>query len=455
MNKPPRIDPQSLAAKAAAPAKRALQLHPFYRGKVQILPKVPVRELSDFSVWYTPGVAAACRAIVQAPDQVFEQTNRGNSIAVVSDGSRVLGLGDIGPAAGLPVMEGKALLFKYLGGVDAVPLCVDARSADELVRLVEAIAPSFGAINLEDIAQPKCFEVLDRLRRSLPIAIWHDDQQGTATVVLAGLLNALQLVGKKLGAARVAMVGAGSANIASFRLLRQAGLDPALTVVCDSRGILHPDRRDLAERRDIFPDKWRICTETNADGRTGGIAEALAGADACLAFSTPGPGIIAPDAVARMAPDAIVFACANPVPEIWPWEAMEAGARIVATGRSDFPNQVNNSLAFPGIFRGVLDVRAAAITDAMTLAAANALAKTARTRGLADDALLPPMDDATVPVRLAIAVGLKAQETGLARVALSRDDLEQRASATIRGAQQSVACLMTEGLIPAPPPADA
>ncbi len=350
-------------------------------------------------------------------------------------------------------MEGKALLFKYLGGVDAVPLCINGETPDDIVRFVEALAPSFAAINLEDIAQPKCFAVLDRLRESLPIAVWHDDQQGTATVVLAGLLNALQLVGKRLGDIRLAMVGAGAANIASFRLLRAAGLDPAKTVVCDSRGLLHADRADLSARRDDFPDKWRICEETNVDRRTGGIAEALDGADICLAFSSPGPDTIAPDAIKRMAPDAIVFACANPVPEIWPWEAKEAGARIVATGRSDFPNQVNNSLAFPGIFRGVLDVRATAISEAMTLAAAEALAETARARGLADDAILPPMNDAEVPVKLAVAVGLKAQETGLARLDVSGEDLERRAAETIRQAQAAVACLMAEGLIAEPPPA--
>jgi malate dehydrogenase (oxaloacetate-decarboxylating) len=437
----PPVDPAALIAKAAGPAKRALQLHPFYRGKIQTLPKVPVSSLADFSVWYTPGVAAACRAIVETPDQVFEQTNRGNAIAIVSDGSRVLGLGNIGPEAGLPVMEGKALLFKYLGGVDAVPLCINSETPDDIVRFVEALAPSFAAINLEDIAQPKCFAVLDRLRESLPIAVWHDDQQGTATVVLAGLLNALRLVGKRLGDIRLAMVGAGAANVASFRLLRAAGLDPAKTVVCDSRGLLHADRADLAARRDDFPDKWRIC-------------EALDGADVCLAFSSPGPDTIAPDAVKRMAPDAIVFACANPVPEIWPWEAKEAGARIVATGRSDFPNQVNNSLAFPGIFRGVLDVRATAISEAMTLAAAEALAETARARGLADDAILPPMNDAEVPVKLAVAVGLKAQETGLARLDVSSEPLERRATETIRQAQEAVACLMAEGLIAEPPPAE-
>ncbi len=447
-----RIDPAALLAKAAGPAKRALRLHPFYRGKIQMLPKVPIRGLDDFSVWYTPGVAAACRAIVDSPDQIFEQTNRGNTIAIVSDGSRVLGLGDIGPAAGLPVMEGKALLFKYLGGVDAVPLCLDAPSVDDLVRVVEAIVPSFGAINLEDIAQPKCFAVLDRLRDSLPIPVWHDDQQGTATVVLAGLLNALERVGKSLGGVWVTMVGAGAANIASLRLLTRAGLDPAKTIVCDSRGSLHPDRKDLSEQRELFADKWRICIETNEKRLAGGVAEALEGADVCLAFSSPGPGTVKPEWVRRMASEAIVFACANPTPEIWPWEAQEAGARIVATGRSDFPNQVNNSLAFPGIFRGVLDVRATAITDDMTLAAADALAQAARDDGLSDETILPPMDDRTVAVKLAVAVGLKAQASGDARLSLSRDDLERQALAKIDTAQDSVARLMADGLIPEPPP---
>lgn len=270
-------------------------------------------------------------------------------------------------------MEGKALLFKYLGGVDAVPLCLGTTDPDELVRTVCILAPSFGGINLEDIAQPKCFGVLDRLRAELDIPVWHDDQQGTATVAIAGLTNALKVVGKLLSNARIALIGVGAANVAVYRLLRACGVSPVAIIACDRRGTLHPGRQDLQQRQDEFRNKWPICQESNGEHVTGGIAEALRGADVCLAFSASGPGVIRPEWVRQMAAGAIVFACANPVPEIWPWEAKEAGARIVATGRSDFPNQVNNSLGFPGIFRGALDVRAKTITDEMALAASHEL----------------------------------------------------------------------------------
>jgi malate dehydrogenase (oxaloacetate-decarboxylating) len=330
-------------------AAEALRRHAAHHGKIQTAPKVPIGP-GDFGIWYTPGVAAPCTEIRDHPDLVYEYTNKGNSVAIVTDGSRILGLGDIGPEAGLPVMEGKALLFKYLGGVDAMPLCLAVESPEELIRTVEIVAPSFGGVNLEDIRQPVCFQVLDTLRRRLPVPVWHDDQQGTAMVAVAALVNALRLVGKDLASIRIAMIGMGAANVATFRLLRAMGVARDQVVACDSRGILHPERADIEFERHRFPDKWRICTSTNPDGRTGGIAEALMGADVCLAFSRSGPDVIRPVWVERMAPNAIVFACANPVPEIWPRDAHAAGARIVATGSSDLPNQVNNSLAFPGVF---------------------------------------------------------------------------------------------------------
>lgn len=375
--------------RAGASTEEALRRHALYQGKIQIAPKCPIRDLNDFAVWYTPGVAAPCRAIQANPTLAYTYTNRGNTIAVVSDGTRVLGLGDIGPEAALPVMEGKALLFKFLGGVDAVPLCLRARETDEIVHALELIEPSFGGINLEDIAQPKCFRVLERARERAHIPVWHDDQQGTGTVLLAGLTNAVEVVGKRLDRIRIAVIGAGAAGVSSIKMLLRAGVAPGAFVVCDSVGILHPSRDDIARRKDEFPEKWSLCNETNAERAVGGIADALRGADACIAFSHPGPGIIRPEWVRDMAKDAIVFACANPVPEIWPWEAREAGARVVATGRSDFPNQLNNSLGFPGIFRGVLDVQARAITDEMALAAAHELASFARERGLSEDAILP------------------------------------------------------------------
>jgi len=439
-----------LLARAQRPAEEALRLHPFYRGKVQIAPKCPIRDLGDFSIWYTPGVAAPCKEIQAHPERVWEHTNRANLVAVVSDGTRVLGLGDIGPEAGLPVMEGKALLFKHLGGVDAVPLCLGTKDPDELVRAVEWLAPSFGAVNLEDIAQPKCFRVLAALRERLPIPVWHDDQQGTATVLLAGLTNALEIVGKRIDRVRIALVGTGAANVAVCRLLRARGVDPAGLVACDSRGTLHRGRSDLDAARETYPDKWRICTETNPDRVAGGIAEALRGADVCIAFSRPGPGVIEPAWVRSMARDAVVFACANPTPEIWPWDAADAGARIVATGRGDFPNQLNNSLAFPGIFRGALDVRARSISEGMAIAAAGALAAVARAGGLSEERVLPHMSEIDAHVQVAVATARAAEGEGLAQIAVAAD-LEASVRGRIEAARTMAALLLREGLI-APPP---
>ncbi len=446
-----RPKPKDLIAKASKPAEDAMYLHPFYRGKVQLMPKCRVSGLEDFSIWYTPGVAAPCRAIARDPELAYEHTNKGNTVAIVSDCTRVLGLGDIGPEAGLPVMEGKALLFKYLGGVDAFPLCLRTKDPDEIVRTVKLIEPVFGGINLEDIAQPKCFAVLDRLRNELAIPVWHDDQQGTATVLLAGLMNALKLVDKDFTQVRLAMIGAGAANVASYRLLVAAGVDPGGIVVCDSRGVLHPKRSDLEAMRLEYPDKWRICEQSNADGVTGGVAEAMRGADAVVAFSAPQPGIIEPGWIKTMAARPIVFACANPEPEIWPWEAREAGAMVVATGRSDFANQLNNSLCFPGMFRGVLDVRARSISDEMAMAAAWTLADFAEQRGIDEQNILPRMDDWDAHPRVAAAVGRAAHQQGLARIERSEAVLYEEARFAIRNARDATAALMREQIIPDPP----
>jgi malate dehydrogenase (oxaloacetate-decarboxylating) len=396
-------------------------------------------------------VAAPCRAIQADPELVYTHTNKGNSIAIVTDGTRVLGLGDIGPEAGLPVMEGKAMLFKYLGGVDAVPICLGTKDPDELVRTVKLLEPTFGGINLEDIAQPKCFRVLDALRRQLGIPVWHDDQQGTATALLAGLINALKVVGKDLGRVRLVMVGMGAANVAGYRLLTTSGVEPGAIAACDRTGILNRQRHDIEADQERFPDKWRVCRESNADGLAGGIAEALRGADVCVAFSASGPGIVKPEWVRGMARDAIVFACANPVPEIWPWEAKAAGARVVATGRGDFPNQLNNSLVFPGLFRGVLDVRARTITDGMARAVARELAGFAESRTIREDDILPRMDEWEVFPRVAAAAGRAAQDEGVARLVKSREALHADAARIMRGAREAVGLLMREGLI-APPP---
>jgi malate dehydrogenase (oxaloacetate-decarboxylating) len=398
-------------------------------------------------------VAAPCRAIEQDAELAYEYTNKGNTVAIVSDGTRVLGLGDIGPVAGLPVMEGKALLFKYLGGVDAIPICLDTKDPYHIILAVKWLQPAFGGINLEDISQPKCFRVLDMLRSDpeVRIPVWHDDQQGTATVILAGLINALKVVGKRLDEIKVVLIGTGAANIATLRLLLASGVQFSKIIACDSKGILHPGRQDIAQRKIEFVDKWRICQNSNAAGRRGGPQEAMRGADVCIACSRPGPGTILPEWVGGMAEEAIIFPCANPIPEIWPWEAREAGARVVGTGRSDFPNQINNSLGFPAIFRGVLDVRATTITDEMAIAAAEELARCAEEHGLSEEYIVPTMDDWHVFPREAAAVGVQAQKQGVARLSASYEELLTSAEDTIRQAQDMTRFFMDKGIIPPVP----
>lgn len=444
------IDVEALLAKARKPAEDAMKLHPFYRGKVETALKCTVRDFNDFAIWYTPGVAAPCRAIAEYPEKVYDYTNKWNTVAVISDGTRVLGLGDIGPKAGLPVMEGKALLYKYLGGVDAVAITLDTKDPDKIIDAVLMLQPAFGGVNLEDISQPKCFRILDTLRAKAEIPIWHDDQQGTATVTLAGLMNALKVVGKNRDEVHITFVGCGAANVACSRLIFAWGVDPAKCIMVDSKGILGMHRHDLEKRRAEYVDKWHYCQTTNAEGREGGVPEAMEGTDVVIALSKPGPGTILPDWVRRMNRDPIVFACANPVPEIWPWEAREAGAAIVATGRSDFPNQVNNSLGFPGIFRGTLDVRAQTITDEMCFAAAKALANQIGDR-LDHEHILPNMDDWEVYPREAAAVGMAAQEQKVARLSKSYDELLNHAMAIIERSRNLTRVMMKEGFIASVP----
>jgi malate dehydrogenase (oxaloacetate-decarboxylating) len=436
---------EELLAKAKKPARDAMRMHPYYRGKIEVVPKCVIRDINDFAVWYTPGVAETCKDIEGDPDKAFLHTNKANMVAIVSDGSRVLGLGDIGPLAGLPVMEGKALLFKYLGGVDAFPLCLDTKDADEIIKTVKYLCPSFGGVNLEDIENPKCFYVLDRLRREAPIPVWHDDQQGTAAVTVAGLINALKVVGKRMEGVRIALIGVGAANVCIARLLFKAGADPKKMMIVDSKGILSSRRDDIDAN--THKEKWELSRITNGEARDGGMEEAIAGSDVLIALSKPGPDVIKKAWISKMADDAVVFVCANPIPEIWPWEAKEAGAKVVATGRSDFPNQVNNSVGFPAIFRGVLDVMARTITDEMCLAAAVELAKCAEDRGLSVDYLLPTMEEWEVFPREAVAVAKKAMEQGVARVHLTEKELFSMAEGKIRRARDEVGILMEKGII--------
>ena len=447
-----QINVEELLAKAKKPAADALKLHPFYKGKMETTLKCTVRGIDDFAIWYTPGVAAPCREIHKDPELVYQHTSKGNTIAVISDGTRVLGLGDIGPKAGLPVMEGKALLFKYLGGVDAVPIMLDTKDPEEFIETVLKIQASFGGINLEDIAQPKCFQILDELRDRAEIPVWHDDQQGTATVTLAGLMNALKVVDKKKEQIQIAFIGTGASNVAISRLIYSWGVDPKSCYMVDSKGILGTHREDIESRKEEYCDKWRLCQETNGEGRVGGIGEAMRGVDVVIALSKPGPDVIKPEWVQAMADDPIVFSCANPIPEIWPWVAKETGARIVSTGRSEFPNQVNNSLGFPGIFRGVLEVRASTITDEMCFAAAEALADSIGDK-LDEEHLLPTMDDWEVFAREAAAVGMKAQEQGVAKLEKTYDELLENATKVIKRSRDLTTMMESKGFI-APAPED-
>jgi len=443
-----KINTEELLAKANEPKKFAMKYHPFYRGKIEMALKAPVRTNDDFSIWYTPGVAEPCLKIKADKNLSFEYTNRWNTVAIISDGTRVLGLGDIGPEAGLPVMEGKSMLFKYLGGVDAFPICLGTKNTDEIIKAVKWLEPCIGGVNLEDIEKPKCYEVLSTLRKEMNIPVWHDDQQGTALVTLGGFVNALKVVGKKIHQVSVAVVGAGAAGSNIVKYLGLAGADLNKFYICDNKGILNMNRLNSVEDD---PMKVYLTKNTNKEGKTGGIADAMKGADAVLAASTPGPGIIKTEWVKGMADDPIVFAEANPTPEIWPWEAQEGGARVIATGRSDFPNQVNNSVGFPAVFRGALDVSAKTISDEMCTAAAFALAKYAEKKGISENYIIPTMSESDMFIEEAVAVGMKAIEQGIARKKISRKELTERAAAQINRAQTITKLLMKKKIIKPPP----
>jgi len=398
----------------------ALEFHRAAGGKIGVHSKVPCASVSDLSLAYTPGVAEPCREIEKNPDDVYQYTAKGNLVAVVTDGTAVLGLGDVGALASIPVMEGKAILFKDFAGIDAFPIAVASKDPSVIVDTVARIEPVFGGINLEDISAPRCFEVEERLKRILNIPVFHDDQHGTAVVALAALINALNVVGKRFDQVRVAVSGAGAAGIAVTKFLYSFGVRDA--VLCDSRGIISRDRKDLN------PAKQEIAGSTNPRDLRGSLADAMAGADVFLGLSVG--GIVTSAMVESMSRDAIVFAMANPVPEIMPDLALQAGARVVATGRSDFPNQVNNVLGFPGIFRGALDVRASEINEAMKVAASRAIA--GLVESVSEGCVIPsPLDRRVVPA-VAAAVARAAIETGVARVDVSPEEVARNAEALVR-----------------------
>lgn len=449
--------PQSFTQAQVAKAKTifykrlALEGHRFYEGKIQVVPKAGVFGFNWFNVWYTPGVSKISTTIRDDNEKSFELSNRGNLVAVVSDSTRVLGDGDVTPPGGLGVMEGKAFLMKYLGGIDAIALCVDSRNPrgendpEVIIDLVKRIQPSFGAVNLEDISQPNCYRVLDVLREECDIPVWHDDQQGTACVTLAGLLNALKLAGKELSQAKIVYFGAGAANTTCLRLNVAAGADPKKSIMFDSKGALHRGRKDI-EADPRFYRKWEICLSTNPN-RVETMEEAMKGADVLLSVSTPGPGVIKPEWIKLMAPKPIVFACANPVPEIYPYEAKGAGAYIVGTGRGDFPNQINNSLGFPGILKGALLVRARKVTDNMAIAAAKSLADFAEKRGINPDNIIATMEEPGVFPNEAADVAQQAVKDGVARVQMSREEAYLKAKADIEYARNLTDLLVRESFI--------
>lgn len=389
-------------------AAESLKLHYKWQGKIEVTLRAPLETADDLSLAYTPGVAEPCLEIQKDVSKSYDLTRRGNLVAVITDGTAVLGLGDIGPEAGMPVMEGKCALFKRFGNVDAIPLCVRSKNVDEIVETVRLIAGSFGGVNLEDISAPRCFEIERRLKECCDIPIFHDDQHGTAVVTLAAMLNALKLTGKDIHDINVVTSGAGAAGLAIIRLLIAMGLDPHHVILCDRHGAIYEGRDNLN------PQKEEMAKITNSGHKAGTLAEMLAGADVFIGVSAP--HCVTPEMVKSMAKDPIIFAMANPTPEIMPDEALAAGAAVMGTGRSDFPNQINNVLAFPGIFRGALDVRASDINDAMKIAAAKAIADFVTPDKLSAEYIIPSPLEEGVGEAVAKAVAQAAKDSGVARV---------------------------------------
>lgn len=450
------LDPAQIASAKTFFLKRlAEKAHRFYGGKMQTLPKAGIFGFNWFNVWYTPGVSKISTTIRDNNETSYELSNRGNYVAVVSDSTRVLGDGDCTPAGGLGVMEGKAFLMKFLGGIDATAICMDSRNEkgkhdpDKIIEFVKMLQPSFGAVNLEDISQPNCYRVLDTLRDECEIPVWHDDAQGTACVTLAGLINALKLAEKKIENVKIVMFGAGSSNTTIARIILEAGGDPERMVIFDSQGSLHSERYDIkADPR--FYRKWDLCVRTNPK-RIPSIEETVKGADVLIALSKPGPDTVKPEWVKSMAERSIVFACANPVPEIYPYAAKEAGAFIVATGRGDFPNQVNNSVGFPGILKGALLVKAKKISDGMTIAAARSLANFAENRGITPDNIIATMEEPGVFPYEASEVAMQAAKEGLARVDLNRNEVFRKAEEDIKYSRDLTLMMQKMDFIKEPP----
>ncbi len=453
---PDNFSPEQIAkAKTLFLKRLSEKAHQFYGGKIQTVPKAPVLGFNWFNVWYTPGVSKVSTNIRDNNDTSYELSNRGNLVAVVSDSTRVLGDGDCTPPGGLGVMEGKAFLMKYLGGVDGVALCIDSKdetgknNPDKIIDFVKMAQHSFGAINLEDISQPNCFKVLDVLREECDIPVWHDDAQGTACVTLAGLLNALKLTNRKIEDTKIVLFGAGASNTTIARLIIADGADPANIILFDSKGSLNAERKDIEDDKRFYR-KWELCQTTNpANVKT--MEEAMKGADVLISLSTPGPDTVKKEWVSVMAEKSIVFVCANPVPEIYPYAAKEAGAYIVATGRGDFPNQVNNSIGFPGILKGALMVRAKKITDNMAIAAAHSLADYAEKRGISIEDIVPNMNEAEVFPQEAADVAMQAIKDGVARVIITREEAFNKAKADIEHSRSMVNKLTNEGFINEPP----
>ncbi len=425
--------------------EEAIRYSEYFKGKVRILPKVPIRSMKDFAYWYTPGVAEVSRRIMQDTDLSFQLTGRWNSVAIITDGSRTLGLGNTGPEAALAVMEGKALIFNYLGGVNAVPVPVRVSGKDELIAVAKALEPAFGGYNLEDIESPKCFFVLKELQEKMNIPVWHDDQLGTASAELAGLINALRVTGKKREDSRIVFFGSGAANVAAAYLLEAAGFRMENIIMADSKGILEPERADMDKLMLNNPWKYELAMKTNVERIKGDYINAFRGADVVISASKSDPSTLKSEWIRAMNKDPIVFALANPDPEIWPERAYEAGASVVATGRSDFPNQINNSLVFPAIFRGVLDSRSKGVNFNIMVRASEAIAD--YIEDPTEENILPTMEDLDMFPAVASEVAYQSVKEGLARVSNSRSGFLKEATEIIEETRNSYSVLVDKGYI--------